>query len=138
MTRARSSTSRHGLTLIEVIIAVAVLAIGVLAAAGLQASGLQGTRTASEVQALHAEARNELAAWRSNLTTATYTAPEQGSCLTSSQRCSIEVRPCTWLGDDLDCTLPQVAAPVAQALRVTVVGDRQSVSLRTIVVAGQP
>lgn len=134
----RSTSSRRGLTLIEAIISIAILAVGVLAAAGLQATGLQGTRTANQMQALHAEARNELAAWRANLATASYTAPEQGACLTNSQRCSIEIRPCTWLGDDLDCTLAQVAAPVAQALRVTVAEGSQSVSLHTLVAGGLP
>lgn len=136
MTRARSS--RQGLTLIEVIVSIAILAVGVLAAAGLQASGLQGTRTANAMQSLHAEARNELAAWRANLATASYTAPEQGSCLTSSQRCTVEIRPCAWLAGDLDCTLAQVATPAAQALRVTVADGGQSVSLRTVVAGALP
>jgi prepilin-type N-terminal cleavage/methylation domain-containing protein len=129
----RSTSSRRGLTLIEVLASVAILAIVVLAALGLQASSLQGTRSANQMQALHAEARNELAAWRANLATATYLTPQQGACLTSSQRCTIEIRPCAWLGSDLDCTQAQVAAPVAQALLVTVAEGSQSVSLRTIV-----
>lgn len=136
MTRLRAS--RYGLTLVEVMISIAVLAVGVLAAAGLQASGLQGSRVANHLQGLHAEARNELAAWRANLTTATYTEPVDGACLTDSQRCAIEVRPCVWLAGDLDCTQSHVAAPVAQALQVTVVDRGQTVSLRTIVAAGLP
>lgn len=134
----RPVASRYGLTLIEVMISVAVLAVGVLAAAGLQVSGLQGSRVANQVQALHAEARNELAAWRANLSTATYTEPAVGTCLTESQRCSIEVRPCAWLAGDLDCTQQNVATPVAQVLQVTVADGDQAVSLRTIVAVGPP
>lgn len=132
----RSASARRGLTLVELIVSIAILAVGVLAAAGLQASGLQGSRTAQRMQALHAEARSELDVWRANLATASYTVPEDGSCLTNSERCSIEIRPCAWLGGDLDCTQPHVAAPVAQALHVTVADGDQSVSLRTIVAGG--
>jgi prepilin-type N-terminal cleavage/methylation domain-containing protein len=134
----RSRSAEGGLSLLEVMIAIAVLAIGVLAAAGLQASGLEGSRSATQTQALHAEARNELAAWRANLATATYTVPTSGGCLTDSQRCTVEIRPCALVGGNLDCTQAQVATPIAQALIVTVATGDQSVALRTVVAGGLP
>ncbi|MDZ7800519.1 MAG: prepilin-type N-terminal cleavage/methylation domain-containing protein [Trueperaceae bacterium] len=60
-----SKSRRAGLTLLEVIIAVAILAIGILAAAGLQTTALRTTRNVSLIQALTERANEELAFQRS-------------------------------------------------------------------------
>lgn len=120
-----------GLTLLEVVIAVAILAIGALAAAGLQASGLRATRAAQDMQRLNTVARSQVDVWRgANLTG---TVPSASDCSTSDIACIVEIRPCALSGSLLACDLTSVAQPVAHAISVEVSSAERQLTLTTVV-----
>lgn len=124
---------QQGLTLLEVVIAVAILAVGVLAAAGLQANGLRASRAAQQIQALNAEARSELDVWRVRLASETRTEPTSGTCMTGSQGCSVTLTPCLLVAGTLDCDRGTVSDPDAQSVTVQVTHADRSVTLRSVV-----
>lgn len=126
--------ARHGLglTLVEVLIAVALLGVGVLAVAGLQVTGLRASRTARVMQQLNSVAVVELDAWRgAKLETQE---PLRASCATTADDgCSVEVLPCIVSGPDLVCDGRRVTEAAAYAITVTVRADASAVELRTVV-----
>lgn len=123
--------SSAGLTLLEVVIAVAILAVGALGAAALQASGLRATRAAQDVQRLNTVARSQIDVWRGASLTATTLASID--CSTSDIACVVEIRPCALAGASLACDLGTVALPVAHAVNVTVSSSERRVALDTVV-----
>ena len=126
-----SARGSAGMTLIEVVIAVAILAVGVLAAAGMQASSLRANRAAQDIQRVNALARSQLDAWRGSVFS--QTAPTTVDCGNGELSCQIQVRPCTLAGAELVCTLGSVAAPVAHALTVTAASGERDVTFSTVV-----
>lgn len=124
--------AQMGLTLIEVVIALLILVVAVLAVSGLQASSLRATRTSQIVQDLNGTARAELEAWRAS--SISYTSIANPSCaLEPGEGCSVEVRPCAFSSNELDCGAGTVTHPVAHAVTVTVERDDASVTLGTLV-----
>ena len=121
----------NGLTLLEVVIAVAVLAVGVLAAAMLQASSLRATRAAQDLQGINLVARSQIDSWRGSRLT--QTTVETFDCSTGSLTCEVVVRPCATAGGGLTCTLATVVDPSAHAVIVTVTSPERSVALETVV-----
>lgn len=128
----QQARSASGLTLLEVVIAVAILAVGALGAAGLQATGLRATRGAQDIQRLNTVARSQVDVWRG--VTFTNTTPSSSDCSTTDIACIVEVRPCALTGASLACDLASVAEPVAHAISVTVNSAERQVALATVVV----
>ena len=114
---------RHaGLTLVEVLIAIAVLAIGILAAVGLQTTSLQASSRARIVQEMTKVAESELAIRRSIVSTTADVA-----CITpvgTGFGCAVVVTPCA-LGGGGAFTCPS-ASPSAHRITVTVTGPRNA------------
>lgn len=127
---------RSGLTLVEVLVAVAVLAVGVLGAAALQANALRATRTARIVQELDADALSAVNLLRVRYADAEVVAAGRHDCGPGFQNdCSFEVQPCELLAGQLQCSSSTLSRPDAIALLVTV-SSRDSdheVQLNTIV-----
>lgn len=121
----------NGLTLLEVVIAVAILAVGVLAAAMLQASSLRATRAAQDLQSINLVARSQIDSWRGSQLT--QTTAETFDCSTGALTCEVVVRPCTLAGGGLTCTLATVVDPPAHAVLVTVASAERSLVLETVV-----
>src|SRR5690606_19467506 len=113
-----SMRQASGLTLLEVVIAVAVLAIGVLAAAGLQASSLRANRVAQDLQRLDAMASSRLAEWRGIGLSPPVS--QTHDCSHDGITCAVVVTPCLAVSGGLNCELTSVADPVAHAISVTV------------------
>ncbi|HET8986567.1 MAG TPA: prepilin-type N-terminal cleavage/methylation domain-containing protein [Trueperaceae bacterium] len=120
-----------GLTLLEVVIAVAILAVGALGAAALQATGLKATRAAQDVQRLNTVARSTIDVWRgADLTT---TVLASFDCSTDDVTCVVEIRPCALAGAALACDLGTVTQPVAHAVSVLASSPERQVALDTVV-----
>lgn len=120
----------RGMTVVEVVIALAILTVGVLAAAGLQASALRASAVAEEMQQINTEARSQLEARRGMTLVAT--SPTVIACAQEKLRCEIEVRPCAVVGSDLACDFGAVTDPAAYAVIVTVSGTWRELTLRTV------
>jgi prepilin-type N-terminal cleavage/methylation domain-containing protein len=121
MTRSRA---RSGLTLIEVVIAVAVIAVGVLAALGLQSSALSATGTARASQEVSKLAEAELAI-RREMTLAPVTQPCRAT-VPAGYTCTVTVSACSLGSGTFSCG-GTIAAPVAHFVTVSVTGPRSSV-----------
>jgi prepilin-type N-terminal cleavage/methylation domain-containing protein len=89
------SLSRRGVTILEVILAIAILAIGVLALAGLQTSSLRSNRQAQTINQLTRLASSEM-----ELRRQTVAATGTSTCITTvplgfnQADCTVEVVPC--------------------------------------------
>ena len=97
------SCARSGLSLVEVLIALAVLAIGIVALANLQASSLQFTSRAEELRTVTQIAEAELE-WRRQ----TRIRPERTDCesiIPPGYDCSVEIVPIGALGNDITVTV---------------------------------
>jgi prepilin-type N-terminal cleavage/methylation domain-containing protein len=129
-----------GLTLIEVLIALAVLAIGVIAASSLQASGLRHTVTARTIQEVTNTARTEMELQRqlvrtnngelTNQTCATTALPTGVTCTL------VRVTPCRIASGILTCASSGSGTIVADQIvvRAVMVGPpARTVELTTVV-----
>lgn len=111
----RGSHRGLGLTLIEVLIAVAILAIGILGALALQTTSLQTTRQMSDVQALTQVAFRELEFQR---TVFDGLPPEDLDCVAGlsaagagrGYECDVVVVDCLVVAGQASCP-PNVAGP---------------------------
>ena len=104
------SASRLGLSLIEVLIALAVLAIGVFALASLQASSLQYSSRAEELRIVTQIAEAELE-WRRQ----TRIQPARTDCesiIPAGFQCSVEIVPIGALGNDIAVTVRSRSAEI--------------------------
>lgn len=121
-----SSRFADGLTLVEVVIAVAILAVGVLAAFAMQASALQATRTATITQDLSNIAASEIELQRAFVRTVA--SPATLPCRTAFEQpmyaCSVTVLPCTYISGTLTCVNQNVVGPSARQITVTVTGPQ--------------
>jgi prepilin-type N-terminal cleavage/methylation domain-containing protein len=120
-----------GLTLLEVVIAVAILAVGALGAAALQATGLEATRAAQDMQRLNSVARSTVDVWRGADLTAT--SLSSFDCSTDDVTCLVEIRPCALAGATLACDIGTVTQPVAHAISVLASSSERQVALDTVV-----
>lgn len=116
-----------GLTLIEVVIAIAVLAIGVLAAFAMQVSALQGTRAATINQEMSNIAQSELELQRAFART--ISGPGAGlTCRTAFEQpaytCSVTVRACSFTAGALACGGSVTGTPAAWQITVSVQGPQ--------------
>jgi prepilin-type N-terminal cleavage/methylation domain-containing protein len=111
---------RIGLTLVEVLIAIAILAIGILAALGLQSSALAASRQARIVQELTKIAEAELSIRRTMVSD-----PNDVTCVAQIApgfTCGIIVTPCVVaVGGSFTCATG-TTGPVAHRLTVTATG----------------
>lgn len=117
--------TRRGLTLVEVIIAIAVLAIGILAALALQSNALRASSTARAIQEVTKIADAELVVRRQGGTGT--------GCLTAAPAgytCTLVVQPCQVVSGAFSCG----SGSAAQLLTLTVAGPRdQSITVSTLV-----
>ena len=117
-----------GLSLIEVLIAVAVLGIGVLAAAALQQSSLSASSSASITREATRFAESELELQKAGVASTCLTTeslPEAYDCQVDITTCSLQP-----LGVSCDNSMPVVA----DLVRVTISAPRDtSVALATVV-----
>lgn len=127
-----------GLTLVEVVVAIAILAIGVLAVFALQGSALRGTRTATIAQELSNLVQSELQLQREF--SRHVNAPVWGeSCRSGIVRddvytCTVDVLPCEMAGSDLRCRAASVSDAVARQIDVTITGPgNQALKASTVV-----
>lgn len=128
-----------GLSIIEVVLAMAVLAIGVFAAFSMQSGSLQATRTATITQELSNIALSEIELQRAFTRDVRETATGL-TCRTSYEKpaytCSVTVHPCTYAGSTLTCNSGSLAEGVVSAARqiiVTVTGPQgRQASLATV------
>jgi prepilin-type N-terminal cleavage/methylation domain-containing protein len=122
MTRSRA---RSGLTLLEVVIAVAVLAVGVLAALGLQGTALNATGRARASQEVSKLAQAELAI-RREMTLAPVTNQACRTIVPTGYGCTVTVSACSLASSTFSCT-GTIATPVAHFVTVNVTGPRSPV-----------
>lgn len=97
------SNARSGLSLVEVLIALAVLAIGIVALANLQASSLRFTSTAEELRTVTQIAEAELE-WRRQ----TEIQPLSTDCestVPNGFECTVAIVPVGALGNDISVTV---------------------------------
>ena len=129
---------RHGLTLIEVLIAIAVLAIGVLALAQFQAASLRNTALADGINQTTRLVRGELE-WQRQ----TAVSPDVTDCEAALNglpdgftECVVEILPCAFVfteagGGFLACDVD--SAPSTYRVTVTAIGPRgQELTLETL------
>ena len=132
------ASDRTGLTLVEVVIAVAILAIGILAALAMQSTALQSTRRMTVAQAFTKIAFTELDFQRSVFTTTS--APAPGSCVgrltgadaASGFECEVVVTDCVVTESAANCP---PASGVPNAFLVDVIVGRPndgSLTLRRV------
>lgn len=130
--------SRRGLTLVEVLIAIAVLAIGILALAQFQAASLRNTALADSINQTTRLVRGELE-WQRQ----TAVSPDVTDCEAALNglpdgftQCVVEILPCALVFTDtgggfLACD--EDAAPSTYRVTVTAVGPRgQQLTLETL------
>jgi len=135
MKRPRPRRSRRGVTILEVILAIAILAIGILALAGLQASSLRTNRQAQTINQLTRLASSEMELRRQ--TTAT---PGTTDCLTtvpqgfSQDDCTVEVVPCgvIFSANNSEFLCDGSATFATYRLTVQATGRDQSVVLQSL------
>ncbi len=118
-------TREAGLTLVEVVIAVAILAIGVLAVFALQGNALRGTRGAVLSQEMANLAQSELQLQREF--SRYVSAPVRGeSCRSGipadAFECVVDVLPCELSGGSIVCRNSSVASAVARQIDVIITG----------------
>ncbi len=126
-----------GLTMIEVVIAMAILSFGVLGAFALQTAALQGTRSAISAQDLANAARSELHI-QSQFRRTTGSVVTGESCRTgviaSGLSCTVNVFPCSGSASSITCVSTNVTAVAAHQIVVVVTAqDGRTISLRTVV-----
>lgn len=118
-------TSRHGLTLVEVMIALFILAVGVLAAFGMQANSLRGTRAAELSQTLANMGESELQLQRQfeRHVTSPVTGESCRSIIGSAGfSCEVDVYPCSLVSGALTCSKTSVTDAVARQVTVRLSG----------------
>ena len=135
----RPLMARSGLTLLEVILAVAILAIGILGALAMQSTALQTTRGMTVAQTFTKVAFAELDFQRS-IFTATNT-PIAGSCAerlseadaAANFDCDVEVIDCLISGGAANCPAAGGVLPNAYLVEVTVSRPNEgSLTLRRV------
>lgn len=117
-------TSRSGLTLVELMVALFILVVGILAAVGLQGTALRGTRSAVIAQELNNYAESELQIQR-EITRHSNTFVANQSCqivVPQGFECFVDVRPCELHVSELVCGNSTVEHPAARQITVRVVG----------------
>lgn len=130
--------SGSGLTLVEVIVAMAILAVGILAVFMLQATSLRGTRTAAASQTLTNMAQSELQLQREF--SRHVRSPVRGETCRSladgddRYDCEVRVFPCELVGGSLVCRNGDVATADARQVTVIVTArDGASAEVSTVV-----
>ena len=134
MTR-RCSAARSGLTLVEVLIAMAILAIGIMALAQFQAASLRNTALADSISQTTRFVRGELE-WQRQ----TAVSPADVTCATllpdGFASCAVTIVPCAYGfttagGGALYCA--EDASPSTYRVTVNAVGPRgQELTLQTL------
>jgi prepilin-type N-terminal cleavage/methylation domain-containing protein len=120
-----------GLTLLEVVIAIAIIAVAVLAAAMIQANALRSSGKATAIQRVTKLAEQELELRRQIVPTAG-TNLSCSSTVASGYTCQVDVLGCQLSAGALSCSTG-VTTPVAYQINVLVGGPKgDSVSLRTV------
>lgn len=125
--------STVGMTLLEVLIAIAVLAVGVLAAAAMQTTALRASSDARAIQDVTEFAEREIELRRQfDLNS---TAGKSPTCTSvapvpTGYTCAVEVRACQLSSSTLSCT---GTGTDADQVVVIVTGPREkTITLRTI------
>jgi len=101
---------RAGLSLVEVLIALAILAIGIVALANLQASSLQYTSRAEELRTVTQIAEAELE-WRRQ----TLIRPDRVACestVPAGFDCNVDIVPVGALGNDITVSVTSRSADI--------------------------
>ena len=120
---------QHGLSLVEVMVAMVIIAVGVIAAAGLQTTALKNTTKAQTVNEVTKIAENELSLQRQM----DGSGDQCETQISSEYTCSVTVIPCNVQSGAISCS-SSIATPKAYQISVNVTGPQQnSVSLSTIV-----
>lgn len=132
----RSCSGRFGLSLVEVLVAIAILAVGVLALAQFQAASLRNTALAEAISVTTRQVRGELE-WQRQ----TAIDPFQDDCTLEDlppgfTSCTVTILPCAYVFDDAgggDLVCDAGASPSTYRVDVTAVGPRgQELTLRTL------
>lgn len=122
--------SSGGLTLIEVLVALAVVAIGLIAVAGMQTTGLRGTRSATETQVMSNIAHSELQLQRvfdRHVSGAVTEETCRSGGYGEQYECRVNIYPCELSSAALDCrNTTQVKNVVAHQVVVQVQGPGNS------------
>lgn len=129
-------TSRSGLTLIELIIAIAIIAIGITAAIALQTSSLRYSSQAEIINHVTRAAEGEIE-WRRQIsigTTSVGTKKCQSIMPDTIVACEVVILPCVLPAGTNEFTcIDTVISPIAYELVVNVTGTRnQQVSVRSV------
>lgn len=124
---------QHGLTVVEVLIALVVLAIGVIAAAQLQASSLLFSSQAEAIKQVTRVAEAELQ-WRRQTALDLGDTDCQSFVPPEFSECRVEILPCVMpAGSSTFTCSSRAISPVAYQITVQVTGrHQQSFSLRSI------
>lgn len=122
---------QSGLSLIEVIIAVAIVAVAALAAAMIQANTIRSTGKAVAIQKVTKLAEQELEL-RRQITPSAGTNLSCSSTVASGYVCQVNVLGCQLNAGTLTCST-SVTTPVAYQINVAVSGPKgDAIQLRTI------
>lgn len=130
--------SHEGITLVEIMIAVAIIAIIVLVIAGMQGTALRANTQAQRLQTATSLAEGELELQRQQVLTVRSAAPcaIEGTGLAgfAGYSCKVSVYPCSYESQTLSCQVNGVSNPVAYQVIVEVTGPANTaVSLQTVV-----
>ncbi len=127
----------RGLTLVEVVVAVAILAIGVLAVFALQGNALRGTRSATIAQEMSNLAQSELQLQREfarHVSSPVWGETCRSGIAIDVFGCTVDVLPCELSGNSIVCRTSSVSDAVARQVDVTISGPgNQSVKVSTVV-----
>jgi Tfp pilus assembly protein PilV len=135
MTRSRS---RHGISIVEILIAIVFLAVGALAALGLQVSALRGSGTAESIQTLTRIAESELL-YRRGIDKAGASLANAGTCrvfVPDSFTCAVDIAPCALVSGAANCSGVAATDAVAHEVTVTTTSTRGQEVVLTSLVAG--
>jgi len=127
---------RHGISIVEILVAIVFLAVGALAALGLQVSALRGSGTAESIQTLTRIAESELL-FRRGVEKAGAELVDAEACrvlVPGGLTCAVVITPCELSAGAPSCGAVSVTDAVAFEVTVTTSGARgAAVSLTSLV-----
>lgn len=122
-----------GLSLIEVIIAVAVVAVAAFAAFMVQANSIRSSARAQTIQRVTKLAESEMEINRQVVSAAGSNQICQNT-MPRGYSCNLTIKYCNLSSNALSCSLSGVSTPVARLVDVQITGPySQNVSLRRVI-----
>ncbi len=122
----------QGLSLIEVMIAIAVVAVAAFAAFTVQANSIRSSARAQAIQQVTKLAESEMELHRQVVIAAGSNQTCQNN-MPSGYTCTVAVQYCNLTSGSLSCALSGVSSPVARLVNVQISGPHaQSVSLKRV------